>query len=120
MNPRTTTSDESIPVVDISALLSNRGDETKFSELISQIKDATQRVGFFYISNHGVSRDLQDKLETISRIFFALPLEEKRLMDMSTGGKAWRGYFGVGDELTSGIPDQKEGKFFICYKFTHL
>ena len=31
---------------------------------------------------------------------------------MSKGGKAWRGWFAVGDELTSGLPDQKEGNKF--------
>ena len=31
---------------------------------------------------------------------------------MSRGGRAWRGYFPVGDELTSGKPDQKEGLYF--------
>jgi isopenicillin N synthase-like dioxygenase len=33
-------------------------------------------------------------------------------IEMSRGGKAWRGYFRVGDELTSGRPDQKEGLYF--------
>ena len=31
---------------------------------------------------------------------------------MAAGGRAWRGYFRVGDELTSGKPDQKEGIYF--------
>ena len=31
---------------------------------------------------------------------------------MARGGRAWRGYFRVGDELTSGKPDQKEGIYF--------
>ena len=31
---------------------------------------------------------------------------------MARGGRAWRGYFRVGDELTSGQPDQKEGLYF--------
>ena len=31
---------------------------------------------------------------------------------MELGGRAWRGYFPVGDELTSGKPDQKEGIYF--------
>jgi isopenicillin N synthase-like dioxygenase len=33
-------------------------------------------------------------------------------IEMAHGGKAWRGYFRVGDELTSGQPDQKEGLYF--------
>ena len=28
---------------------------------------------------------------------------------MARGGRAWRGYFPVGGELTSGRPDRKEG-----------
>ena len=31
---------------------------------------------------------------------------------MALAGKAWRGYFPVGDELTSGKPDVKEGLYF--------
>ena len=31
---------------------------------------------------------------------------------MARGGRAWRGYFPVGGELTSGKPDQKEGLYF--------
>ena len=31
---------------------------------------------------------------------------------MELGGRAWRGYFPVGDELTSGKPDLKEGIYF--------
>ena len=31
---------------------------------------------------------------------------------MELGRRAWRGYFPVGDELTSGKPDQKEGIYF--------
>ena len=31
---------------------------------------------------------------------------------MSRGGRAWRGYFPVGSELTSGKPDRKEGIYF--------
>ncbi len=30
---------------------------------------------------------------------------------MAKAGSAWRGYFEVGEELTSGIVDQKEGLY---------
>ena len=103
------TGGKAIPVIDISALIPGSANLDDLSATIKNIEDATQRVGFFYISNHGVSIELQAKLEILSRQFFSLPIEEKRKIDMSKGGKAWRGYFGVGDELTSGIPDQKEG-----------
>ena len=31
---------------------------------------------------------------------------------MARGGRAWRGWFPVGGELTSGVPDRKEGIYF--------
>ena len=31
---------------------------------------------------------------------------------MARGGRAWRGWFPVGGELTSGVPDLKEGIYF--------
>jgi isopenicillin N synthase-like dioxygenase len=31
---------------------------------------------------------------------------------MARGGRAWRGYFPVGGELTSGAPDRKQGLYF--------
>eukprot|EP01040_Poterioochromonas_malhamensis_P000877 gene877-930_t len=103
-----------IPVIDIGALKSAR--ENEFCEdakhVADQINYASQNVGFFYISNHGVSEDFIDSLIDTSKAFFHLPTETKYRIAMTSGGKAWRGYFGVGDEVTSGIPDQKEGIYF--------
>ena len=47
-----------------------------------------------------------------SREFFALPEAVKAEIAMARGGAAWRGYFPVGGELTSGRPDLKEGLYF--------
>ena len=70
-------------------------------------------MGFFYVINHGVPLSLQSELEEKSRLFFSrASIEEKNSISMKVGGKAWRGYFAVGDEYTSGIPDQKEGIYF--------
>ncbi len=55
---------------------------------------------------------LQRRLEEVSRQFFAQDLETKLEIKMSHGGRAWRGYFPVGGELTSGKPDLKEGIYF--------
>jgi isopenicillin N synthase-like dioxygenase len=49
---------------------------------------------------------------TASRRFFALPEPEKMRIAMARGGRAWRGFFPVGGELTSGRPDIKEGVYF--------
>ncbi|MBD2681603.1 MULTISPECIES: isopenicillin N synthase family oxygenase [Nostoc] len=98
-----------IPIIDISALVS-RTDERY--TVASQIKQACCECGFFYIVGHGVDEDLQQRLELLSREFFAQDLESKLKIRMALGGKAWRGYFPIGSELTSGKPDHKEGIYF--------
>jgi isopenicillin N synthase-like dioxygenase len=98
-----------IPVIDVSALI---GTAKARSEVAEEIGRACREWGFFYIVGHGVDEDLQQRLEEISRRFFAQDRATKLEINMSRGGKAWRGYFSVGDELTSGRPDIKEGVYF--------
>ena len=68
--------------------------------------------GFFYVTGHGVEPALSAQLMRLARKFFALPLEQKMAIAMAHGGRAWRGYFPVDGELTSGRPDRKEGIYF--------
>lgn len=75
------------------------------------IKQACEEHGFFCISNHGISLSLQKDLDRLSREFFSLPLEVKNQIHMKLGGTAWRGFFSVGEELTSDKPDLKEGLY---------
>lgn len=97
-----------IEIIDIS----DSGDQARAREISAQIGRACREHGFFYITGHGVDEALQVRLEHLSRQFFALQLEEKMRISMDKGGPAWRGFFPVGDELTSGKPDQKEGIYF--------
>lgn len=97
-----------LPIIDISAL--DNGDNSQ--EVADEIRMACMQTGFFYIAGHGVSESLQLELESASKAFFAQDLESKMRIRMALGGKAWRGYFPVGDELTSGKPDLKEGLYF--------
>jgi isopenicillin N synthase-like dioxygenase len=96
----------SIPVIDISDF-QNRKNEIAF-----QLEKACTEFGFFYISNHSISPELINKLKTLSSVFFSLPEQEKAEIAMSKGGHAWRGFFPVNGELTSGKPDRKEGIYF--------
>ena len=95
-----------IPVVDISQLITNK------EKIAKDIREACSQTGFFYIKNHSVSEQLQNSLAAISTAFFSLPLSVKNEISMKKAGKAWRGYFPVKGELTSNIPDVKEGIYF--------
>ena len=98
-----------IPVIDIRALVSKTHDRRQTA---IQIGEACREWGFFYVVNHGVEAHLVRQLEDASRQFFAQDLERKLEIRMTQGGRAWRGYFPVGGELTSGQPDAKEGIYF--------
>ncbi|MEW6735548.1 MAG: 2-oxoglutarate and iron-dependent oxygenase domain-containing protein [Acidobacteriota bacterium] len=98
-----------IPIIDISALIDETDDRY---EVATKIGQACRECGFFYIVGHGVDEDLQERLEEISRDFFSQDLATKQQISMSRGGKAWRGYFAIGNELTAGKPDLKEGIYF--------
>lgn len=98
-----------LPVIDISGL---RGTESERRETGEAIRAACRDTGFFYVVGHGIDTRHIRRLESLSREFFALPLEEKLEIEMTHGGRAWRGYFPVGRELTSGRPDIKEGLYF--------
>lgn len=100
-----------LPIVDMSPLLRPAGD-AELGALARDIAAACRAHGFFYVVGHGLDPRLLARLDAASREFFALPLATKREIAMERGGRAWRGWFAVGDELTSGVPDLKEGLYF--------
>ena len=97
-----------LPVIDVAPLRVG-GDAAAVAR---DIEAASRASGFFYVTGHGVPADLLDRLDATAREFFALPEEEKLEIAMARGGRAWRGYFPVGGELTAGRPDNKEGLYF--------
>jgi isopenicillin N synthase-like dioxygenase len=98
-----------LPIVNVRALVGGTEDR---NSVAMELREACREFGFFYIVEHGVDSALQHQLEQVSRIFFQQSLDEKMQISMSRGGRAWRGYFPVGGELTSGQPDLKEGIYF--------
>jgi isopenicillin N synthase-like dioxygenase len=98
-----------IPIIDIGDLMADRAGKVDVARLIGQ---ACRECGFFYVVGHGVDAALQTRLHDLSEQFFAQDVDRKMRISMDHGGRAWRGYFRVGDELTSGEPDQKEGLYF--------
>lgn len=100
-----------LPVVDIAPMFPGADPDAR-GRVAAGIGEACRAHGFFYIAGHGIDDTLQAALREASRSFFALPPAEKMRVAMLHGGRAWRGYFPVGGELTSGRPDLKEGLYF--------
>jgi isopenicillin N synthase-like dioxygenase len=100
----------SLSVIDMAPLFG--ADPSRRAAVAGAIGAACRDSGFFYVTGHGIAPRLIGRLDSASRTFFALPEAEKMEIAMVKGGRAWRGYFPVGGELTSGKPDQKEGLYF--------
>jgi isopenicillin N synthase-like dioxygenase len=98
-----------VPIIDVTPLVAQAGDQRSVADAIGR---ACRENGFFYVIGHGVGEGLVQRLEELSQRFFAQDVEAKLQIRMALAGKAWRGYFPVGDELTSGKPDLKEGLYF--------
>ncbi len=99
---------KALPVIDVAPLLSGGA----ASRAGAAIGEACRDLGFFYVTGHAIGADTLSALDAASRKFFALPEAEKMKIAMARGGRAWRGYFPVGGELTSGKPDKKQGLYF--------
>src|ERR1700731_3127052 len=100
-----------LPVIDVGPLVGSAS-ATARAGVAGQIQAAWPARGFFFLTGHGVPAGLPAQLAEASAEFFALPLADKMEIAMERGGRAWRGFFPVGAELTSGRPDLKEGLYF--------
>jgi isopenicillin N synthase-like dioxygenase len=96
-----------VPVIDLGEL--DRGGSAAVAR---QLDAACRDTGFFCIVGHGIDPTLLARMDAAARAFFALPEATKAEMSMAAGGRAWRGWFPLGGEVTSGIPDGKEGIYF--------
>jgi isopenicillin N synthase-like dioxygenase len=97
------------PVIDVGPLTGAGGD---VAPVAAAIDAACRDAGFFSIVGHGIEPALLDRLEAVAREFFSLPEDVKARVAMAHAGRAWRGWFPLGGELTSGVPDRKEGFYF--------
>src|SRR5262249_5740052 len=76
-----------------------------------QVEAACRDTGFFYVRGHGISDEVLARLDAASRRFFVLPRAAKERIAMERGGRAWRGWFPLQGELTSGKADQTGGPY---------
>ena len=110
MGPSWRMTSEHLPVINVAPLFG--GDEAARQDVAAKIGAACRDLGFFYASGHAITERTLSSLNAASHAFFALPEDDKREIAMAKGGPAWRGFFPVGGELTSGKPDVKEGIYF--------
>ncbi|UKZ82961.1 hypothetical protein TrVFT333_010762 [Trichoderma virens FT-333] len=89
--------------------------------LAKQLHEAIQKIGFFYITNFGLSQEAVDRQFAIGKEVFKLPMEEKLRFraELETGG--YNGYKPLGlREIAPGIFDNTEiyniGKFIPAYE----
>jgi len=99
-----------LPILDVTPL--RDGDAAARARVGRALDRACREHGFFYATGHGVDAALEARLDSLARRFFAQPEAEKARVRMALGGRAWRGWFPVGGELTAGRPDLKEGLYF--------
>ena len=71
-----------IPVLDLSGFLS--GEDGALAALASQLRHALEEIGFFYVINHGISKDLIDRTFAETCRFHALPLQDKIKLKISS------------------------------------
>lgn len=99
---------EEVPVVDFSPF--HTGDELGKRAVASEIGAACEGIGFFYLTNHGVSDETTEGIFSAAKRFFGQPLE--RRMDPATLISAVhsRGYQPVGARFypDTVAPDQME------------
>lgn len=98
-----------LPVVDLAALCA--GDGLR-AEAVHQLGSACREYGFFYLTNHGINRNLTEALECFSRRFFRRTQVEKNLWHLSTDRTPTRGYLPVEHSLNLVNPCRREGLHF--------
>lgn len=102
--------EDRLPIINVAPLFEENGENA--GKTAEEIGRACRDLGFFYATHHGIAANTLAQLNEHSREFFSLPELRKMEIAMAKGGRAWRGYFPVGGELTSGKPDRKQGLYF--------
>ncbi len=68
----------SIPVIDVAGAF--RGEPGALEVVAARVRDASERIGFFYLAGHGVPQAVVDDAFAASREFHAMPDEAKRAL----------------------------------------
>ncbi|TKD14542.1 isopenicillin N synthase family oxygenase [Rhodobacter capsulatus] len=93
-----------LPILDFSLFRGTAEDRAAF---VDDLRRALHDDGFFYLSGHGVPKELIAALVAASKRFFALPMAEKLQIEM-VKSPHFRGYNRAGFERTRGEQDWRE------------
>lgn len=99
---------EEIPIIDFGSFINGTDEDRKKISL--EIGNACKDIGFFYISNHGISKTLIENVFQQAERFFSQTIEEK--MKIYIGSCPYgnnRGYTPMLEEKLSPKGDLKEG-----------
>jgi isopenicillin N synthase-like dioxygenase len=95
---------QAVPIIDLAP--SFAGDEGARRAVAAQIGRACSEIGFLMVTGHGVSQDLIDEADGLSRAFFDLPYDEKmRIAIAHNQGR--RGYRAMGETNVAGSLGEK-------------
>lgn len=98
-----------IPVLDYSKYQLDDPNSDSSKEFLDSLYQAMSEVGFFYIKNHGIPLELQQKSFDTIKSFFKLPIEEKLKVELKNSPH-FRGYSRLSKFILKCIP-----KFRITY-----
>lgn len=101
----------SIPVIDVSAFADSDRVAADRMSVAAEIGYACQKIGFFYVKNHGIpQRHRKAVFEEIVR-FFNLPMKDKMRFFIAES-EHFSGYVPLGWEETAGLKDWHEALDF--------
>lgn len=99
-----------IPIIDVAALV----DGSDPQSVARKIGDVCEKVGFMYVKNHGVSRDLIARMYQLTQAFFDLPLDAKTRLNVVNSGQTLRGYIPMYGE---NVDPENTRDFKECFDF---
>lgn len=84
---------EQIPVIDVGVLAGD--DASEILRVGSQMREASETIGFFYVANHGVPEELLRRAFSTSKAFFHLPQAQKEQVKVNSLHRGFIGYGGA-------------------------
>lgn len=104
------TSFSEIPIIDVAALI----DDSDPMKVADEIGYVCENIGFLYIKNHGVDKQLIKDAYTQAEAFFNLPLKHKQQLNIINSGQTLRGYIPMYGE---NVDPENTRDFKECFDF---